>query len=294
MNPVFFHLAVEGPARNAEGFGRPRQMPILLLEYRPDQRGFCGRKGAAPEGKGKIAYQSFPNLLREMLGEDMPAPAENHGAFDSVRQFPHVARPGVFAKQGQGRSADSDDVSCGLPPVFFEEKINEQRDIGFARPERRGSQGHDVNPVVQVLAKDPVLDRGGQIPIRGANDPDIDPDRFGPADPLEAPQLQDPQQRNLGLHGDVADFVKENRPARGGLEKTRFPGRGPGKSPFFVAEEGAVYQLLGQGGAIDLNERLFGASAPGMNGVCDQLLARAAFAGGPPCGPRSRPCAKSL
>jgi hypothetical protein len=53
----------------------------------------------------------------------------------------------------------------------------------------------------------------------------------------------------------------------------------PVNAPLFVAEELALDQAGGQGGTVDLDQRLVFASARGMNGPGDELLAGARFAG---------------
>ena len=52
----------------------------------------------------------------------------------------------------------------------------------------------------------------------------------------------------------------------------------PVNDPFLVAEELRFDELLGDGGAVDLDERLAGPQAVGVDGPGDELLARAALA----------------
>ena len=77
----------------------------------------------------------------------------------------------------------------------------------------------------------------------------------------------------------VADFVEENRAVVALLEfADALQGRA-GEGAAFVAEQFAFQQLLGDGGAVDREERLLAAVAVMINGAGDQFLAGAALAG---------------
>ena len=50
---------------------------------------------------------------------------------------------------------------------------HQARDIGAPFPERRQGEGHDGQPVEEVLPEGAVLDLAVQFDIGGRNDPDI-------------------------------------------------------------------------------------------------------------------------
>ena len=95
---------------------------------------------------------------------------------------------------------------------------------------------------------------------------------------VEAALLQHAQQVHLQLGRDVADLVEENRAAVGHLELAALLLAGAGEGAFFVAEQLAFEQRLGQRRAGDRHERLLRAVAGIVDGARDQLLAGAAFA----------------
>jgi hypothetical protein len=95
-----------------------------------------------------------------------------------------------------------------------------------------------------------------------------------PPDALEAALLQHAQQLDLHRRGDVAHLVEEHRPAVRLLEAALALRAGAGETPLLVAKQLALQQGLGQGGAIDGDQRtrpLGGRSQ--VNGPGNHLLA---------------------
>ena len=132
-------------------------------------------------------------------------------------------------------------------------------------------------PIVEVLAKPAAFDHRIEVLVGRGNDADIGRDGLAPAQPLESPLLQQPQDLGLGARGHVADFVQQQRAAVGLLELADAPAVGPGKRPALVAEEFAFQERLGNGRAVDGQERRLAAAAVMVDGASDQFLARAAF-----------------
>ena len=79
------------------------------------------------------------------------------------------------------------------------------------------------------------------------------------AQALELLLLQNAQQLGLELQRDVADFVEEQRALVRQFEAPNLARDGAGERASFVAEEFALQQSHGDGGAVDLDE---GALAP--------------------------------
>ena len=113
----------------------------------------------------------------------------------------------------------------------------------------------------------------------GRDQPDVGPDRLVAADPLERLLLQQPQDLGLGRRRHVADLVEEQRAAVALLELADPPAVGAGEGALLVAEQLALQQVLGDGGAVDGQERRLGPQAVLVDGAGDQLLAGAALAG---------------
>ena len=87
--------------------------------------------------------------------------------------------------------------------------------------------GKTAIPVVQILPEGPVARRRLEIPVRGCDHPDVDPDVRRAAHPADLALLQYPQQ--LGLHGGghLADFVKQQSAPVSLLEVPRFSAPAP-------------------------------------------------------------------
>ena len=99
------------------------------------------------------------------------------------------------------------------------------------------------------------------------------------ADALELALLEDAEQLGLGLQGQLADLVEEERAAVGQLEAADAPGDGAGEGALLVAEELALDEPRGEGGAVDLDQRPGGPPAVGVDRPGDQLLAGPRLAG---------------
>ncbi len=139
--------------------------------------------------------------------------------------------------------------------------------------------GEDVEPVIKVLTEGFFLNRLQQVAVGRGDDADIDADRGMAADAVKFMRLQNMKELGLHLGRKLADLVEENGAAVGQLEAADALGDGAGEGPFLVAEKLALHQARRQGAAIDLDERLAGAPARGMDGPREELLPRAGLAG---------------
>ncbi len=74
-------------------------------------------------------------------------------------------------------------------------------------------------------------------------------DRRSAADALDLVLLEDAEQLGLGFQGELADLVQEQGAPVGQLEAADAPGDGAGEGPFLVAEEFALDEARGEGGA---------------------------------------------
>src|SRR5262245_12460643 len=102
--------------------------------------------------------------------------------------------------------------------------------------------------------------------------------RLGAAQALELAELKHAQE--LGLRGQrqLADLVEEQRPAPRELEPALLARVRAGERAALVTEQLRLEQRLGQGGAVDLDERHRPARRVVMNRMRDELLARAGLA----------------
>ena len=138
----------------------------------------------------------------------------------------------------------------------LEEVIGEQQQVGLPLAQRRHEDREHVQPVVQILAERPVLNRLLEILVGRGDEAHVRLQRLGAAEPLVLALLQHAQQLHLRREGDVADFVEEQRAALGQLEAPFLPLLRAGERALLVAEQLRFDQALGQRRAAHLDERL--------------------------------------
>ena len=102
--------------------------------------------------------------------------------------------------------------------VAVEEEPRELRQVLDPVAQRRHPDRDDVDPVVEVLAERPFLDRLLEVDVGRRDQPEVGLDRLGAADALDLPLLDRAQQLGLQVEPQVADLVEEQRAAGGQLE----------------------------------------------------------------------------
>ena len=89
------------------------------------------------------------------------------------------------------------------------------------------------------------------VAVGGGDEADVDAQFLRAADARERAVLQKPQQLGLKRLAHVGDFVEKNRAAVGLLDAAGFLFDRAGERAFFVAEQFAFQQRLGNGRAVD-------------------------------------------
>ena len=113
--------------------------------------------------------------------------------------------------------------------------------------------------------------------MRGGDDAHVEGDRFLASQALEASFLENAQKFGLRAGGQIADFIEEKRAAVGLLEAPDAARVGASECPALMAEEFALEQRLGDGGAVDGDERFFRALAVLVNGARRPVPCRCRF-----------------
>src|SRR5581483_10993108 len=203
---------------------------------------------------------------------------QDHGALDRVLQLADVARPIVREQHAPRVVADAAHRLLELAVVAFDEEVDQRQDVFLALPQRRNKDGDDGETVIKVLAEVAFAHCLLEIAIRSGNDAHVYLHVAHAADTTDDLVFKHAQQFGLEQAGELADFVKEQRAAVGHFEQTLLHRLGVGEGALFVAEEFGFHQRLGDGGAVDGDERLLLARALVMNGFGDQVLAGAALA----------------
>ena len=98
--------------------------------------------------------------------------------------------------------------------VAPQEELGQLRHVVDAVAQRRHPDRDDVDPVVEVLAEPPFLDRLLEVDVGRGDQAELGLDRLGAADPLDLALLDRAQQLGLQVEPQVADLVEEQRAVR--------------------------------------------------------------------------------
>ena len=138
----------------------------------------------------------------------------------------------------------------------------------------RHAQGHDVQPVEEVFAKQSLPDCQAQVAMGRRHDADIGAERLPAADPGIFAFLQHAQQPGLRFHRHVADLVEEQGAAFRLLETPGHALRGAGEGPALMPEQLGLDKVLRDCGHVDGDERTVAPGAVVVKGPGDEFLAR--------------------
>jgi hypothetical protein len=97
-------------------------------------------------------------------------------------------------------------------------------------------QRHRVDTIQEIVSKPALQHEFLDIPIRGADDPDIGPECARTADRAVFLPVEKAQQADLHRPRHVADLVQKQRAAVGGGDQSGFRLGGAGKRAFLIAE----------------------------------------------------------
>ena len=182
---------------------------------------------------------------RQIAGLNGVAAGKNHQPLDHVFQFADVAGPGVVDQHIEGFPGKGRLFQAERPCETIQEIIDQQRDVFASLAQRGQLQGHDVQPVIKILAKVAIGDGILQVAIRGAEHADIHLNGFVAAQSLEGLLLQESQDLGLDQQGNIADLIEKDLPPSACWN---FPMRcvgGAGKSPGLVSKKFAFQESLG-------------------------------------------------
>ena len=160
----------------------------------------------------------------------------------------------------------------------FDEILGEQDDVALALGEGRHHDGEDVQAVVQVLAEELLLHQLLEVAAGGGEEAHVGMQFLVAADAREGAFLQEPQELDLGLHGQVADLVEEERAAVGGLRASDAAADRARERALLMAEELAFDEVFRERGAVQGDERLVLARGKFHDGTGEKLFAGAAGA----------------
>ena len=159
-----------------------------------------------------------------------------------------------------------------------EEIVCQCRDVRLPVAQRRQGDGHDVEPIVQVLAKGTALHGLTQSRLVAASRRTLARMSFTPPNALKFLVLHHAQELGLQVGRQIANFIQEDRAAVRHLELPLLLCRGACEGTLFMAKQLAGQQLWGERHAIDRHKGLLGAWTPLMQSAGHDFFAGAAFA----------------
>ncbi len=177
------------------------------------------------------------------------------GSLDNIFQFAHISGPVKIHQDLHRRRRNARDFFPGFARESRQKKIAPDRGcLPYAARKRRDIDRHNIQPVIQILAKRSLFERRAQIAIRRGDQPHIHFQRARSAEPFEFALLQHAQQFHLRRAGHVADFVEEQRALIREFEFSGLVRRRSGERAFFVSEKFALQQIFWNRGAIDFDK----------------------------------------
>ena len=240
-------------------------------------RGLVEREGfGRPDLRGLLGQRDVQGEVVEL---DDRALGQNDAALDDVFQLTHVARPAVGFQGGERLGGQSLDALVEPPVVAPDKMVDEQGDVLDALPQRRHHDGHDVEPVIEVVTEDAASDGLLEVGVRGGDEPHVDLDRARAADPFDLSLLEHPEELRLELGPQGADLVEEERAPLRELELTELALVGARERAPLVAEEVGLDEGLGDRGRVDGDEGPLAPRPLMVDGPRDELLASAALSG---------------
>src|SRR5688572_20348511 len=276
----FVQLVVQRLQADAENLGGARLVVARVFERHQNQLPlrFLDRGPRAERHNRLDDVRRLGDQGRQVLHLDELTGRENDRPLDDVAHFPDVARPAVLLEDSHRRGIDGRDVLVVAGVEFGDERLNQQRQVFLALAQRRQLHREDVQPVEQILAQLPALDRLDRHDVGGGDDPHVDRLLGAPAEAPERPLLEYAQQLHLGRRRHLGDLVEEQRAVIRQLEAPFAAVGRAGERALLVPEDLALEQRLRNRRAVDRHERLLGARAQLVDRLGDELLAGARLA----------------
>jgi hypothetical protein len=266
---VLVHAIAQRVARNAEPGRGAREVPVGGLE------------GLQEAGALPAAAPPARRCARRGIRE--PEPRRGHGAdvgeqrhaLHRVGQLADVPRPGVGAERVTGVRGERPGGQAVVLAGLGEEVLGEPHDVVAPLAEGRQADRQDGQAVVEVLAEAARPDGVLEVLAGGGHHPGVGGLAARAAEAADRALLDHLEELGLERLGREADLVQEEGPAVRGLEE---PGLGlarVGERAPLVAEELGLEQGLGDGRAVDVDERPRRAGPGPVHELGEQALAGA-------------------
>ena len=154
--------------------------------------------------------------------------------------------------------------------------------------QRQPAQREDVQTIEEILAKQSGRHRLAQLAVAGGDDPHIQRNRLAAAQPLHLPLLQHPQQLGLQRQVHLGDLIEQQGTTLRLFKLARASLNRAGEGPLLVTEQRRLQHVLRDGGTVDGDEGLLGATGLIVDITSQHLFAGATGAGHHDGGIRTR------
>jgi hypothetical protein len=207
---------------------------------------------------------------------------QDQHALDQIAQLAHVAGPVVLAQRVERVGIIS---TWGRPyccAELLQEFLDQQRNVFLAVAQRRHEERDHVEAVEEVFAEVAAGDLLFEVLVGGGDDAHVDVDGMDRADGEKRCSSSARSTLAWVFRLMSPTSSRKSVPPSARSKVPRFsagapaPGRRAGAAA--IAEELGLDVVLGDGGAVELDEDAVLAQALGVHGAADQLLAGAGFA----------------
>src|SRR3954470_8380400 len=136
---------------------------------------------------------------------------------------------------------------------------DQRADVSRSLAQRRYRERNHIQAIEKVFAKAAPRDRLFEVDIRQRDEArfHLDAGRGISTQAVEALVLDHAQQLRLHCRSERADLIEDDSAVAGEFESSPLELRSAGERARLVAKELALHQLMGQAGAIDLDQRIF-------------------------------------
>ena len=182
--------------------------------------------------------------------------AQHHGTEHRIFQLTHIARPGVGAQQLQCVGADARATRLPSSAAKRARKCRASSGMSFGPlAQRRHRNRKHVQAVEQIFAETSGFHIGDQVAVGGGDEAHIDLDRLACADRLDLVFLDGAQQLHLRRRRQLANLVEKQRAAASFDEFSDMAFGRAGEGALLVTEQDRLDQVVGNGAAVDRDER---------------------------------------
>src|SRR5580704_2997155 len=203
---------------------------------------------------------------------------KNQIALQEVVQLAEIARPGMILaglqQSGRKRKRRARITLGHARHGMLEQDGN----LFLALAQRWNLHGEGVEAIVEILAQTLVGERLGNVDVGCGQNADVDFDDGAAAEAGELLILQHVQKFRLQKGRHLANFVEQNGSAVAQFEFTRFGVVCSREGALLVAEQFALEEVGGNGGAIYFQERAMGAWGKLVDQASENFLAGATLA----------------